>query len=1492
MNQKIEQGLYRPQFEHDSCGIALLANINGKKSHLLVSQALIALDRLTHRGGRDDEETLGDGSGILTELPHELFEKYWEEQGKQLPALGSYGVMMAFLPKDSAKLQEFKKIIEEIVESKGLKLFGWRAVPTNNDILLEETNRLAPSIHQLFVTPSSEMKNEEFERVLYVARRKIENTFKEIEHPNGDECYIVSFSSRTIIYKGLLLPKQLKLFYKDLTDENFKSKMAMVHNRFSTNTFPSWRRAQPNRMLMHNGEINTINGNVNWIFAREATMQTDLFNVAHEELHPVVDLEGSDSAMFDNVLEHLVMAGWSLPRAMMMMIPEPWQNNKLLSEKQRAFYQYHSCLMEPWDGPAAMGFTNGNQIGACLDRNGLRPARFLITEDDFFCLSSEVGVVDIPEEKIVQKGRLKPGQMLLVDFESKKLLLDEELKQKVMNEHPYEQWVAETIIPIENIPALNAEQNEKVEDKEIIRLQKAFGYTFEEWEKYLKPLAMRGEDPVGSMGYDGPLAVLSEKPQLLFNYFKQKFAQVTNPPIDAIREAYVTSMEVYLGGEGNLLKPQKEDYQKVRLKTPILSKNEWVKISSLNLNGWKVTRLSTLFPANQPESMEEHLKLLLKNAERAAREDYRLLIISDLGVNEENAAIPSLLAVSSVHHHLIKKGLRNKVSLIVESGEPREVHHFAALLGFGANAIYPYLVYASLAVLENSTDADVIANYVKGVTKGILKIMSKMGISTVQSYIGAQIFEAIGISKNVIDNYFPRTVSQIGGLDLTDIAIETVNRHKLAWEQNKTVLDEGSDFQWRKNGEDHIYRPETIHTLQLACRTGSYDLFKKYSGMLSEETNTTLRGLFKLNSDRKPIPLDEVEPIESIFKRFKSGAMSFGSISKEAHEAIAIAMNRIGAKSNSGEGGEDPNRYIPLANGDSKLSRIKQVASGRFGVTSHYLVNCDEIQIKMAQGAKPGEGGQLAGHKVTVEVAKTRGSTPGIELISPPPHHDIYSIEDLEQLIYDLKNANPTARINVKLVAESGVGTIAAGVAKAKADVIHISGYDGGTGAAARTSIKHAGMPWELGLAEAHQTLVLNGLRNKVKIETDGKLMNGRDVVLAALLGADEYGFATLPLVSLGCVMMRVCHLDTCPVGIATQNPELRKKMTGTAEHVVNLMHFIAQEVREIMAELGFRTIDEMIGHTEIIQIKDEIGWKEKKLDLSPLLMKYEGDLETKGQNHQLEQTLDYEKLIPLSQDAINFKTPVKFSLPIQNINRTVGTMLGYEVSKKYGSEGLKEDTIHITFQGSAGQSFGAFIPAGITLELQGEANDHVGKGLSGGKIVVAPPANTNIIAEDNVIIGNAAFYGATGGKAFIRGKAGERFCVRNSGANVVVEGTGDHGCEYMTGGRAVILGEVGKNFAAGMSGGIAYVYAPANEHFHETYNDELVLLESIADQKELDFVNSLIKEHYQHTKSRVAERIIQNWENESSNFIRVIPRGYKQILEKENEEKFLLESY
>ncbi|SFE83528.1 glutamate synthase large subunit [Alteribacillus iranensis] len=1489
-----KQGLYDPQWEHDACGIAMLAHIKGEKSHTIVRQALTALERLNHRGGRDGSEKLGDGSGILTGLPHELLVSFWKNKGKQLPSLGSYGVGMFFLPQNEEKEWECIKIIEQVITEENLGLFGWRLVPINDKELEETAKKSQPVVRQLFVTTRDEKKeNNRFERALYLLRRKIEKRLKEADI-DGEECYIASFSSRTIVYKGLLLPKQLSSYYDDLNNGDYQSAMAMVHNRFSTNTFPSWRRAQPNRFLMHNGEINTITGNVNWMLARESTFQSN-FLEDNEALHPVIDLEGSDSAMFDNALEYLVQAGWSLPHAMMLMVPEPWQNNKLLSKEKRAFYEYHSSLMEPWDGPAALGFTNGKQMGACPDRNGLRPARFVITEDDFMYLSSEVGVVDIPEEKIIQKGRLKPGEMLLVDFEQEKLLLNEELKQQYIHHQPYKEWLKKIITPIEDIISRDTKDKE-VNRKELLTVQKAFGYTYEEWNKLIKPMALDGQDPIGSMGYDAPLAVLSDQPQLLFNYFKQRFAQVTNPPIDAIREAYVTSMEVLLGPEGNLLRPNTEDYKKIRLKSPLLTREEMKKIKNLQSMGWKTSNLSLLFSAqHQPGGMQTALEEVLEKAQKAVEEGSNLLILSDRGLNQEKMAIPSLLAVSAVHHYLIRAGLRSRVGIVLESGEPREVHHYAALLGYGANAIYPYLIYHSFHDLEEShEEKDLAENYRKAVTKGILKIMSKMGISTVQSYIGAQIFEAVGLSNEVIERYFPRTASQIGGLHIEDIAEEVTKRHNKAWVNSESLLDEGSDLQWRRNGEVHLYRPETIHSLQQACRTGNYELYKKYSSMISKDTEnqTTLRGMFQIKSDKQKIPLEEVESVESIFKRFKTGAMSYGSISKEAHEALAIAMNRIGGKSNSGEGGEDPERFKILPNGDSKLSRIKQAASGRFGVTSHYLVNSDEIQIKMAQGAKPGEGGQLAGHKVSPSVAKTRGSTPGIELISPPPHHDIYSIEDLEQLIYDLKNANPSAAINVKLVAGAGVGTIAAGVAKAKADVILISGYDGGTGAASKTSIKHAGMPWELGLAEAHQTLMMNGLRNKVKLETDGKLMNGRDVVIAALLGAEEYGFSTLPLVSLGCVMMRVCHLDTCPVGIATQNPELRKKMIGTADHIVHLMTFIAEEIREYMAELGVRKLDEIIGRTDLIQVKNQESWKQQKLDMTPMLVRHEGDrTSTTPQNHELEETLDFKKLLPISREAWVNQRSVQAILPIQNTDRSVGTMTGSEISKQFGANGLPNDMLQFFFQGSAGQSFGAFIPKGLTLQLEGEANDYVGKGLSGGKIVVRPPQHSVIPASENIIVGNAAFYGATSGKAFIRGKAGERFGVRNSGAHLVVEGAGDHGCEYMTGGRAVILGEVGKNFAAGMSGGIAYIYKPLNKYFEEECNQELVILETLTDQDERDAVYSLIKEHLRYTDSPLAQHLIEEWPRKVEQFIRVIPREYKRILESEHQAKDLQHS-
>ncbi|MDQ0216120.1 glutamate synthase domain-containing protein 2/glutamate synthase domain-containing protein 1/glutamate synthase domain-containing protein 3 [Oikeobacillus pervagus] len=1482
-------GLYDPQFEHDACGIAMLANIQGKKSHQIVDQALTALERLDHRGGRGADDRLGDGAGILTEIPHSFFEKEWQKKGKDLPPIRQYGVGMLFLPRQTEVRQYCEELIENVLEKEQIPLFGWRTVPTNPQQLNDEAKATQPIIRQLFVLkPSEEIPELTFEQKMYQVRRKVEKQFQTIDFQGKEKGYFASFSAKTIVYKGLLLPEQLRSFYLDLTNEQYKSAFALVHNRFSTNTFPSWNRAQPNRFVMHNGEINTINGNIHWNFAREKSFESNS-SLDIQELCPIINVEGSDSAIFDNVLESLVLSGWSLPHAMMMMIPEPWQKNQLMDEDKKAFYQYHSCLMEPWDGPAAMSFTDGDQIGACLDRNGLRPARFIVTDDDFICLSSEVGVVDVPEEKIIMKDRLKPGQMILVDIREGRLCLDEEIKQEIVSKEPYRQWVREQIVPIENVKILNTEKSELKENNSMLeRLRVNFGYTVEEWEKGLKPMILQGKEPIGSMGYDAPLAVLSDRPQLLFHYFKQRFAQVTNPPIDAIREELVTSVEVLIGTEGNLLHPNEQEYKKIRLQTPVLSEKEIERLRFLQTEDFKSVVLPFVFPINEQQmNMEQSLEAYLQSVDEAVEKGSNILILSDRGVNAEHAAIPSLLAVSAVHHHLIQTGARSKVSLVIESGEVREIHHFATLLGYGANAIYPYLVYASLSEMME-TEGNPISveeascHYVKSVTKGILKIMSKMGISTVQSYIGAQIFEAIGIHSDVIQTYFPRTASQIGGLTMADIEKEVRMRHSEAFDTNMP-MDTGSDYQWRHGGEPHLFNPETIHTLQHAVRTGRYDLYKKYSRMLQDEMNnrSTLRGLLEFDAKRKPISIDEVEPVESIFKRFKTGAMSYGSISEEAHVALAIAMNRIGGKSNSGEGGEKEERFSPLKNGDSLNSRIKQVASGRFGVTSHYLVHCDEIQIKMAQGAKPGEGGQLAGHKVTSSIAKTRGSTPGIELISPPPHHDIYSIEDLAQLIFDLKNANEKARINVKLVSEAGVGTIAAGVAKAKADVILISGYDGGTGAASKTSIKHTGVPWELGLAEAHQTLVLNGLRNQVTLETDGKLMTGRDVVIAALLGAEEFGFSTLPLVALGCVMMRVCHLDTCPVGIATQNPELRKKMMGTAEHIVHLMHFIAEEMREWMAELGFRTVEEMVGQSNVLKKSTKGNWKAQKLDFSPLL--FQQDVPRKWNSVEVEEdvqsTLDVQKLIPMAKLTLEDHERLHVRSYIANTDRSVGTRLGSEISKRFGREGLPDHTIRIDFRGIAGQSFAAFIPNGLTMTLEGEANDYVGKGLSGGKVIMFPPTKSTIPAEKNIIMGNAAFYGATSGEAFINGKAGERFCVRNSGANVVVEGVGDHGCEYMTGGRVVILGEVGKNFAAGMSGGIAYVFPPDEMEFRSLCNPEHVDIEQLEDPGEIEFVKKIVDQHWKYTESYVAAQIIQNWGKNVSQFIRVIPKEFKKKL-------------
>lgn len=1475
---KGSEGMYDPRFEHDACGIAVLAHLKGKPSHSIVTQALTALERLDHRGGSSADNQLGDGAGILTQIPHRLFRAEWEKAGVPVLEQGKYGVGMFFLPKEKSLRNQCEEIINNIIVDANFELAGWREVPTSGENLHQLAVDSEPDICQVFVKSPYELPDDiRFERDLFKVRKKIE---KELKAAQIEPHYVVSFSSRTLIYKGLLLPRQLRDYFQDLSNEAYESAMAMVHNRFSTNTFPSWHRAQPYRFAMHNGEINTINGNVNWMESREAEFMEILGEEA-EELLPIVDRDGSDSAMFDNALEFLVLSGWSLPKAMLMMMPEAWEKKTRMDKQLKGFYQYHSLFMEPWDGPAAMAFTDGKAVGARLDRNGLRPARLVVSSDDIVCISSEVGVVDFPDDCILTKKRLMPGQMILVDMENGKLYEDEEIKQSIASEQDYKKLADDLIVPLENLKETDVPK--KVRHKsELLQKQAVFGYTDEEWEKVLKPMFRSGSEPVASMGYDAPLAVLSDAPQLLFNFFKQRFAQVTNPPIDAIREERVTSMEVLLGSSGNLLCPEDMDRKNLLLKTPILAPVGMSKIQSLNSAALTSAVLSTVFPLS--EKMEDALDNLLEQAELVVEEGSNLIILSDRDVSGKFAAIPSLLAVSAVHHHLIRKGIRNKTSLIVDSGEAREVHHFAALLGYGANAICPYLVFESLPDAEESISEELaISNYVKSITKGILKVMSKMGISTVRSYMGAQIFEAIGMSDEVVSRYFPNTPSKLGGLSIDDLEKEVRLRHAQALEKNSPLLESGSDFQWRAGGETHLFQPKTIHLLQQAVRSGEYEVYREYSRLLTEELSmkTTLRGLMEIKPSGEPVPIEEVEPVESIFRRFKTGAMSYGSISKEAHEAIAIAMNRIGGRSNSGEGGEDPERFVPLENGDSKCSKMKQVASGRFGVTSQYLVNCEEIQIKMAQGAKPGEGGQLAGHKVTIEVAKTRGATPGIELISPPPHHDIYSIEDLAQLIHDLKNANPKARISVKLVSGAGVGTIAAGVAKAKADVIMISGFDGGTGAAARSSIKHAGMPWEIGLSETHQTLKLNGLREKVTLETDGKMMSGRDVVIAALLGAEEYGFSTMPLVSLGCVMMRVCHLDTCPVGIATQNPQLRKNMLGTADDIVRLMHFFAEEIREYMARLGFRTMEEMIGRTDLLCQAETEHWKAKKLDLSPIFH-YQPDtrLPKAKQDHHIDQTMDSKELFRGFQQFLEEGKPIRQEREIRNINRSVGTLLGSEVTRKSGGNGLAEETLQFHFKGSAGQSFGAFVPKGMTLTLEGEANDYVGKGLSGGKIAIYPPTASKFQAEQNVIIGNAAFYGATSGEAYIRGIAGERFCVRNSGAHVVVEGAGNHGCEYMTGGTAIILGEVGDNFAAGMSGGIAYILTEDREDFANRCNHELVTLEQPRDHEEIKFLKRQIGRHARYTDSPVAKSILDDWNQYIRQFVRVIPTEYKRILE------------
>ncbi|MCW2276683.1 glutamate synthase large subunit [Heliophilum fasciatum] len=1490
-----KQGLYDPQFEHDACGIGFVANIKGKKSNQILHQALRVLINLDHRGGQGSETNSGDGAGILMQIPHAFLTKACAVDHIQLPEAGQYGVGMLFLSPDGEQRQACEAKLNAIIAEEGQTVLGWRTVPTDNSSLGETAKSVQPFVRQVFIAPNTALTdNLAFERKLYVIRKRAEKAIRMDKMPGGEFFYPASFSARTIVYKGMLTPEQVDKFYVDLQDPSMETALALVHSRFSTNTFPSWERAHPYRYLIHNGEINTLRGNINWMHARQAMCASEAFGDDIKKVMPVIDAEGSDSSMFDNTMEFLMLAGRSLPHVAMMMIPEPWANHESMSDEKKAFYEYHSCMMEPWDGPAAIAFTDGKVIGATLDRNGLRPARYYVTKDDLIVLASEVGVLDIPAENIVRKERLHPGKMFLVDTEEGRIIDDEEVKQRIISEHPYRAWLQEHLMAITDLP--DAEQVATADLETLRQRQQAFGYTYEQLDKIVLPMAKSAIDPLGSMGNDAPLAVLSEQPQLLYNYFKQLFAQVTNPPIDAIREEIVTATGTHIGPERNLIQPEPASCRQLHLPSPILSNKDLAKIRHIQREGFRPVELPMIYNvAEGSQGMEKVLENLSATAGKAIDEGANILILSDRGINEAYAPIPALLAVSSLQHYLVREGKRTRASIVVETGEPREVHHFALLIGYGASAINPYLVFETIeeslgnGLLTGVDQAKAEYNYIKAATKGVVKILSKMGISTIQSYRGAQIFEAVGISQEVIDKHFTWTPSRVGGLNMAAIACEVELRHNRAYSQQpgrEITLDSGSDFQWRHKGEAHLFNPEAVQTLQQACRTNQYGLFQKYTAMINDQSQRalTLRGLLDFKRDRQSVPIDEVESVEAICRRFKTGAMSFGSISPEAHQTMAIAMNRIGGKSNTGEGGEDPARFIPLPNGDSRRSAIKQVASGRFGVTANYLVNADEIQIKMAQGAKPGEGGQLPGGKVYPWIAEVRGSTPGVGLISPPPHHDIYSIEDLAELIHDLKNANPRARINVKLVSEVGVGTIAAGVAKGKADVVLISGYDGGTGASPRTSIRHAGLPWELGLAETHQTLVLNNLRDRIVVETDGKLMTGRDVVIAALLGAEEFAFGTAPLVVLGCVMMRVCHLDTCPVGVATQNPELRKNFKGDPDHLVNFMKMIAQEVRELMAELGFRTINEMIGHTEILEQNQATRhWKTQGIDLAALLYQPNvpeniGRFCTQAQDHGLDKSLDMTTLLPLAQPAIESGTPVKAEVAIGNVNRVVGTIISSEVTRQYGAAGLPEDTIQFKFNGSAGQSFGAFVTRGISLTLEGDANDYVGKGLSGGKLVVYPPAQATFVPEENIIIGNTAFYGATSGEAYIRGVAGERFCVRNSGVNAVVEGVGDHGCEYMTGGRVVVLGSTGRNFAAGMSGGIAYVL-DRNGTFANRCNMEMVQLETLQDEKDIAHVKAMIEKHVQYTGSQYAQDVLDNWEAYLPKFVRVIPKDYKRMM-------------
>lgn len=1492
------KGLYNAEFERDSCGVGFVASIKGNKSHQIVSDALTILENMEHRGACGCESNTGDGAGIMIQVPHEFFFTECVKLGIHLPSFGRYGVGVIFFPREIRLREECREIFARAAEKLGLEILTYRKVPVNTADIGKTALSVEPVIEQVFIAcPDHIQDPEEFERKLYVLRNYATHTIENTVKKESIGFYMPSLSYKTVTYKGQLTSMQVRTYFTDLSNKRVVSAFGLVHSRFATNTFPSWKLAQPFRFIAHNGEINTLQGNLNWLKTSENGFNSPLFTKEEMEmLLPIVSSGMSDSAYLDNMVELLTLSGRSLPHVMMMLIPEAWDGNEKMDAAKKAFYEYHAAVMEPWDGPASISFTDGKIIGATLDRNGLRPSRYCVTHDDRVIMASETGALPIDPQLVKRYGRLQPGKMFVVDMEQGRIISDEELKQDICNRKPYSDWLNQYKIRLEELDAPRVTFTHLSEES-VFKYQKAFGYSTEDVENLIRPMAIDGKEPIGSMGTDVPLAVLSDQPQHLSSYFKQLFAQVTNPPIDPIRERLVMSLASYVGNNGNLLLEDAKHCHAVALKQPILTSTELEKLRSIDTGIFQAKTLQSYFRADgKPGSLKAGIDRLCRYAVDAVEDGFEVIILSDRAIDSDHAAIPSLLAVSAVHHHLIRKGMRGQVGIVVEAGDVWEVHHFACLIGFGATAINPYLALATIRTMKSNNMWEteqaweqLRKNYVKAVCDGLLKVFSKMGISTLQSYQGAQIFEILGLNHDVVNKYFAGTVSRIEGMGLDEIAKEALAKHELAFNRKKIPVDRlsvGGIYQWKRKGEFHLFNPQTIHLLQYSTRMNDYNIFKKYSKAVNDqgEKACTLRSLFRFKRTRPSIPIEEVEPAENIYKRFATGAMSFGSISWEAHTTLAIAMNRIGGKSNTGEGGEDERRYELMPNGDSMRSAIKQVASARFGVTSRYLTEADELQIKMAQGAKPGEGGQLPGHKVDEWIGRVRHSTPGVGLISPPPHHDIYSIEDLAQLIYDLKNANRAARINVKLVSKAGVGTIAAGVAKAKADVILIAGFDGGTGASPVSSIKHAGLPWELGLAESHQTLVKNKLRSRVVLQADGQMKTARDIAIATLLGAEEWGIATAALIVEGCIMMRKCHLNTCPVGVATQDPELRKRFTGNADHVVNFFKFITQDLREIMADLGFSTINEMVGQADCLERRDDINhWKYRKLDVSPILFKEPaaesvGLFHQEDQDHGLTGVLDW-KFLEIAKPALEKRERVYSEFRIKNTDRAAGTILSNEISKRYKAAGLPDDTIHLKLTGTAGQSFGAFNTNGVTLELEGDANDYFGKGLSGARLVVYPSKEAGFVPEENIIIGNVAFYGATSGEAFIRGKAGERFCVRNSGANTVVEGVGDHGCEYMTGGRVVILGDTGRNFAAGMSGGIAYVYDVKGQ-FAENCNMEMIDLDPVING-ESEELYDMISRHYAYTGSTVAKFIMDDFEAQLRNFVKVYPKDYKKAIQK-----------